>query len=492
MQTFDLLWQSRTKVLALAACLLALAFVSAACSGAVDVRFTPSGVEVEQADGSKAYTPYDNIKSVSGYEHIPDRLAPNLVPTATPIPPVLPPSEYSLTVHQPTLNGVAHGSISPGPGTHSYLAGSLASITAYPRQGYRVGSWGLDCQGAAGNTCTVTMNGDKAANANIVRDHSVDVQTYTVTAQASANGRIEPATQTVEELSTVTLTAIPNSGYGAGAWGGGCSGQYGETCTLHVNGNKTVSVSFDQLPALQWHETTGTLEDVNGRPTYNWTVACPSNDPNNKRAAAGTVIGRVEARDPDGRVTPTYDLSGGTKNGADINATTGVITLDREFDCGSRPFHNGGTAYAATTDGRTSVAGFDFRIGPYTGPEDTTADPNNAAPTFGGVGYNADAGRYEFTVTEGTVNVGTITATDADASDSITNYVKTGSDGPDFELLRSNNVKTGEFRFRVTPDFDNPHDANGDNEYWFEIKAYSGTGSRALTATVTVKVTVTQ
>ena len=51
-----------------------------------------------------------------------------------------------------------------------------------------------------------------------------------------------------------------------------------------------------------------------------------------------------------------------------------------------------------------------------------------------------------------------MTATDADAQDSIHNYVKdaTNSDGPKFELVKENGVKTGGLVFRSAPDFDNP------------------------------------
>ena len=98
---------------------------------------------------------------------------------------------------------------------------------------------------------------------------------------------------------------------------------------------------------------------------------------------------------------------------------------------------------------------------------------------------------YAFIMVEGNRAVGTVAATDLDG-DAITNYVKRGDDGADFELVKdANEVKTGELVFNLAPSFEYPHDDNKDNVYEFTIRAVSGTGDRQRsTATVNVTVTV--
>ena len=104
----------------------------------------------------------------------------------------------------------------------------------------------------------------------------------------------------------------------------------------------------------------------------------------------------------------------------------------------------------------------------------------NAAPTFS----SAEA----FSVEENATTVGTVTAADADASDSITGYALTG--GADRALF-SIDSGTGALAFARAPDFENPADAGTDNAYLVEVTATGGTDTRALTATQAVTVTVT-
>ena len=117
----------------------------------------------------------------------------------------------------------------------------------------------------------------------------------------------------------------------------------------------------------------------------------------------------------------------------------------------------------------------------------TTAVPN-AAPTFS----SADA----FSVAENVTTVGTVTATDGDALDSITGYALAG--GAD-QALFSIDTNTGALTFKSAPNFEDPTDAAstdpandaGNNEYIVVVRAIGGAGDRALTADQTITVTVT-
>ncbi len=118
-----------------------------------------------------------------------------------------------------------------------------------------------------------------------------------------------------------------------------------------------------------------------------------------------------------------------------------------------------------------------------------TVEPVNQVPVF--------TSGPTFTVSENsTVSVVTVSATDADASDSITGYaIVTGADGAQFSIGSS----TGVLTFKTAPNYEDPKDvevttpssAAEDNEYIVIVSATSGTNARALSAMQTITVTVT-
>ena len=109
----------------------------------------------------------------------------------------------------------------------------------------------------------------------------------------------------------------------------------------------------------------------------------------------------------------------------------------------------------------------------------TTAVPN-AAPTFSSTGT--------FSVAENATTAGTVTATDADALDSITGYAITGGvDRSQFSI----DTNTGALTFKSAPNYEAPADAGTNNTYVVRVTATGGTSTRVLTATQRITVTVT-
>ena len=107
-------------------------------------------------------------------------------------------------------------------------------------------------------------------------------------------------------------------------------------------------------------------------------------------------------------------------------------------------------------------------------------EKSNAAPTFS----SPDV----FSVAENTTAAGRVTATDTDASDSITGYTVTGgADQSQFSI----DATTGALAFTTAPNFEAPADADTDNAYLVEVTATSGASGRELTATQAITVTVT-
>ena len=94
-----------------------------------------------------------------------------------------------------------------------------------------------------------------------------------------------------------------------------------------------------------------------------------------------------------------------------------------------------------------------------------------------------------------TAAIVTVTATDSDSDDNITGYgIVDGADGDQFSIV----PETGVLTFTTAPNYEapadvlvtNPASGVGDNEYIVVVEAKSGTDARELTATQTIKVTV--
>ena len=106
----------------------------------------------------------------------------------------------------------------------------------------------------------------------------------------------------------------------------------------------------------------------------------------------------------------------------------------------------------------------------------------NEAPTF--------TSSATFSLAENTTPVGTVTATDPDAGDSIAPYTLSGTDAALFEITTA-----GALAFSAAPNFEDPAGGVDDdsNSYTLTVTvtATGGTGGRALTATQNLTVTVT-
>ena len=91
-------------------------------------------------------------------------------------------------------------------------------------------------------------------------------------------------------------------------------------------------------------------------------------------------------------------------------------------------------------------------------------------------------------VAENTTTVVRVRATDIDSQDTVTGYaIGGGADSGKFSIVAA----TGELSFTTAPDFENPADVGANNEYVVAVRATSGAGGRAKTATQTILVTVT-
>ena len=110
----------------------------------------------------------------------------------------------------------------------------------------------------------------------------------------------------------------------------------------------------------------------------------------------------------------------------------------------------------------------------------TTVTGSNAPPRF--------TSPAAFEVREPAVAVGTVAASDADSQDSVNAYQISG--GADAASLRIDPI-SGTLEFTVAPDYENPTDADSNNDYEVTVTATGGAGRRLLAVTQTITVAVT-
>jgi uncharacterized repeat protein (TIGR02543 family) len=141
---------------------------------------------------------------------------------------------YTLTVT------AANGSVSKNPDKASYAYGEVVTLQAVPNAGYCFSGWSGDASGTS-STVTVTMNANKSVTA------SFTANTYTLTV-AAANGSVtrSPDKAGYSYGETVTLQAVPDTGYSFSGWSGNASGT-SATVTVTMTTNKSVTATFTSV-----------------------------------------------------------------------------------------------------------------------------------------------------------------------------------------------------------------------------------------------------
>ncbi|MBA4372202.1 MAG: hypothetical protein C0402_05010 [Thermodesulfovibrio sp.] len=123
--------------------------------------------------------------------------------------------------------------------TATHKTNDIVILTALPSPGSTFTGWsGGGCTGTS--TCTVTMDAAKTVTATFTRP---DPPTLTVTMAGTGSGNVTPGTATYPYSTMVTLTAVPVAGSVFTGWSGECRNT-GPTCTILMNGNKSVTAHF--------------------------------------------------------------------------------------------------------------------------------------------------------------------------------------------------------------------------------------------------------
>jgi len=132
-----------------------------------------------------------------------------------------------------------NGSVTKAPDQASYTSGQTVTLQATPSTGYNFAGWSGDLTGTT-NPATLVMNANKTVSANF----TAVVVTYALNISA-ANGTVvkTPDKTSYTSGETVTLQAVPNTGYKFVSWSGDLTGTANPT-TLVMNSNKSVTASF--------------------------------------------------------------------------------------------------------------------------------------------------------------------------------------------------------------------------------------------------------
>ena len=161
-------------------------------------------------------------------------------------------------VHVFALVVGVNGTVSCAP--DNVPVGGSVTCTATPEAGYRVAHWDGACL-LAGNSPQCGLTNLQSDQRTTVTFEPIPPATFSVTATVSGgNGTVSCAPANVPAGGSSTCTAVPDRGYGVGAWTGACAfaGNSPQCALTNVQANQASSVSFIErepaaIPTLsQW------------------------------------------------------------------------------------------------------------------------------------------------------------------------------------------------------------------------------------------------
>jgi len=133
-----------------------------------------------------------------------------------------------------------------------FLPGAVIVLTGNPDANSFFGSWGGACSGTT-NTCTLTMDADKAATANFILGMTLSVTlagtgTGSVTSNTGGINCAAVCSAAYLPGTVVSLTAVPAGTSVFGSWSGGCTGTDPKVCNVTMNSNQAVTATFNPPP----------------------------------------------------------------------------------------------------------------------------------------------------------------------------------------------------------------------------------------------------
>jgi len=143
-----------------------------------------------------------------------------------------------------------HGTITPV--TQFFNPGSIVALRATPDSGYRIKKWtGTVNDNTVSVTNSVVVSADTTVTVEF--EPMAILQYQLTTLVAAGQGSLIPLSRLYNEGTTVSLTAVPATGYRLKKWSGtNNDALLSSTNTVTMNSNRTVSVEFEPLPMVQY------------------------------------------------------------------------------------------------------------------------------------------------------------------------------------------------------------------------------------------------
>jgi predicted secreted protein len=191
-------------------------FINESNAGVLNTDVNPENTDVAAVDPEL----YVDMDDLFFYEEVTDSI------------------DFELCSENPILAilSASGGTTSPMCGTYVYELGTEISITAIPESNYRFQEWSGDAI-EQNNPLKIILDSDKSVKANFIRQ-------YTLTVAAGQGGTTdpEPGTYTEDSGKEITITAIPDQGYGFSKW----SGLFGTSNPIKIilNSDKSIEANF--------------------------------------------------------------------------------------------------------------------------------------------------------------------------------------------------------------------------------------------------------
>ncbi len=138
-----------------------------------------------------------------------------------------------------TTTSTGQGTVSPASG--SYPCGTTINLSATAANGYGFTQWSGGGYSGTNSSASFTLTQDTTETATFNQTTTCSLTTSVV----SGSGTITPGSGTYTCGTQLTLYALPAAQYVFGGWSGALSGST-TPITLTLNGNVTVSATFDQ------------------------------------------------------------------------------------------------------------------------------------------------------------------------------------------------------------------------------------------------------
>ena len=335
---------------------------------------------------------------------------------------------------------------------------------------------------------TATLNGSAINDSDSVDFTAVDDTAPVITGPSGAAGDATSAISVNEEQTTVT-TFTANEAVTWSITGGDDQGQF----TIDAN---TGAITFDPAPDFE--------NPVDANTDNNYLVTVTATDADNNTStqtltvtvldlddtapvitgpsgAAGDATSAISVNEEQTTVTTftaneavTWSITGGDDQGQfTIDANTGAITFDPAPDFENPVDANTDNNYLVTvtaTDADNNTSTQTLTV--------TVLDLDDTAPVITGPSGAAGDATSAISVNEEQTTVTTFTANEA-----VTWSITGGDDQGQFTI----DANTGAITFDPAPDFENPVDANTDNDYLVTVTATdadNNTSTQTLTVTV--------